>query len=122
VGTLSNFVKGANPDGPDRGDGAPAEAAASVCRPARPDELHAALRLVLSAAGRPADNNQVLDFMQFAAQRGIDTRDLWVCQRDGHLLWAVLPIVSPGRTMLLFTGAERPDPADTGRLVDAVCH
>ena len=104
------------------------------CRRARRDELHAALRLILGAHGRPADDAQVLDFLQFALYRGINTEETWIAVvesaasersgRGGRVVWAVLPIVSPGRTMLLLTPGAAP-PGDAlaaaGMLLDAVC-
>src|SRR5437016_5272032 len=57
VGTLSNFLEGHDaddPGAPDPGDGDPP--GPPVCRPARPQELQEALRLVLSHDGRPADH------------------------------------------------------------------
>lgn len=87
--------------------------------------MAAALRLVLGAAGRPADDNQVMDFMQFAFRRRISVSDVWLADYGGVIAWALLPIVSPGRTMLLLgPGGAPTDPdqrAAATALVDAVC-
>ena len=79
-----------------------------VCRPARREEISLGLRVVLGASGHPADDAQVVDFMQFALRRGISLSDLWLAvdTSDGTLLWAVLPVVSPGRTLLLLGPAD----------------
>ena len=63
----------------------------------------------------------MLDFLEFSLHRGIDLNDIWVAEGDGRVVWAMLPIVSPGRTMLLLgpPGDSRADVA--GTLADAVC-
>jgi GNAT superfamily N-acetyltransferase len=92
-----------------------------TCRPCVRGEIHAALRLILGTGGRLADEAAVLDFLEFSLQRRIDLNDIWVAERDGRVVWAMLPIVSPGRTMLLLTpnGSGKTDLA--GKLADAVC-
>lgn len=35
--------------------------------------------------------------------RGINLSDIWLVDRRGCIAWAVLPVVSPGRTMVLFS-------------------
>lgn len=82
-----------------------------LCRPAQPQELHSALRLILQEESRPATTEQVVDFLTFALNRGIDASNAWVAERGRQLLWAILPIVSPGRTMLLMAPHARPLPA-----------
>jgi ribosomal protein S18 acetylase RimI-like enzyme len=81
--------------------------------------------VVLGSADRPADETQVYDFMQFAARRGINVAGTWLAERDGMIAWAVLPIVSPGRTALILgPGGAPADPAfrtAAGDLIDAVC-
>jgi mycothiol synthase len=123
MGSLSNFLR--------RGDAPRPVVPPSVTppsatryRPVVQAEVHACLRLILGSHGRGADNAQVLDFLQFAVHRHIALADLWLAERDGRIVWAVLPIVSPGRTMLLLTPTHHPttpnDPAAT-QLTDAVC-
>jgi mycothiol synthase len=80
-----------------------AAAEAVYCRLARPVEVPSGLSLILGAGGRPASQAQVTDFMQFAQLRGIDVSSLWVSERGGRILWAALPVINPGRSMLLFT-------------------
>jgi ribosomal protein S18 acetylase RimI-like enzyme len=95
-----------------------------VCRPATREELTAALGVVLGTVSEPADDGHVLDFLRFAQRRGINAGGAWLAGAGGVMAWAVLPIVSPGRTMLLLTpGSGPPHPAAlaAGELVDAVC-
>lgn len=94
------------------------------CRVARRDELHAAFRIILGQGGRAASDGDVLDFLQFAIQRKLTTADTWVAERRGRIAWGTLPIVSPGRTMLLFAPSNPPRPdaaAAAGALVNAIC-
>lgn len=90
-----------------------------------PEEVAAALRLVLGSAGRPADENQVMDFVQFAFRRRISVADVWLADHGGAIAWAILPIVSPGRTMLLLGPGSAPsDPGERAAakaLVESVC-
>ena len=72
------------------------------CRPVLTHEVVPALRLVLGADGQLADESQALELMKVTAQRGINLADIWVCQSDGRVLWAALPVVNPGRTVLYF--------------------
>ena len=90
-------------------------------RRARPDEVPAALAIILGAGGVPASDQQVADFLQLAAQREIDVRDLWIASANNRTLWALLPILSPGHTALLFIPSPRPEAVDVGPLVEAVC-
>lgn len=82
------------------------------------------MRLILGDAGRPADEGTVIDFVRFALHREIALGDLWVAEHAGRVAWAILPIVSPGRTMLLLTpgGPPRNDRhGAAAALVEAVC-
>ena len=81
-----------------------------VLRAARATELEAALRLVLATERGLADDAQVLDFLQFAAQRHLDLQALRIAEQSGKIRWAILPLASPGRTMMLFAPATPPDP------------
>jgi ribosomal protein S18 acetylase RimI-like enzyme len=85
----------------------------------------AALGVVLGSPSYPADEAAVVDFLRFAQRRGINASAAWLADAAGTLAWAVLPIVSPGRTMLLLGPAAGPtQPAAVrlaGGLVDAVC-
>lgn len=73
-----------------------------LIRPARENELEPAARLVLAMPGQFASRAQVTDFLDVVRGRmgGIGA---WVAEARGRLTSAILPMVSPGRTMLLFT-------------------
>jgi GNAT superfamily N-acetyltransferase len=89
VNLLSNFLF--------RGD-ASAERPVT-CRRAREADIRPALRLVLGCD----DEMQINEFLQFAGERKIDPASLWVAEQDGRIVWSVLPVVSPGRTVLLLS-------------------
>lgn len=94
-----------------------------TCRPAESEEFHSALRLILGTGGRPADDVVVVDFLRFALQRKVGPQDIWVAAADRRILWAVFPMVSPGRSMLLLAPsyiAPSARPA-AAALIDAVC-
>lgn len=92
----------------------------TVCRPAMRQELHQGLRIILGSHGRLASEAEVLDFLRTAISRRIDTTAMWVAQRNGRLIWAVLPMVSPGRTMLLLCASGRPPQPAAAQLIEAV--
>ena len=79
-----------------------------VIRPVRRPEIHRSLQLILGQGKRPAAEEQVVDFLRFAIYRGIDLNDIWVADDGGPIVWAILPVVSPGRTMLLFSPSHVP--------------
>jgi ribosomal protein S18 acetylase RimI-like enzyme len=106
VGLLSNLL--------GLRDGAPKDDRPAVVRPAAPDELEAALRVVLSPPGGSADARGIAEFVAFARERGMAFDGLHVAERGGRFVSAALPIVSPGRTMLLLL-----PPGQHGRSVDA---
>lgn len=121
VSKLSNLPGGADGRGsPPR----PACPPGVVCRIAADNERRAALSLVLGSDGRPASETQVGDFIHFAASRNIRLEDLWLAESNGRLLWAVLPVMSPGRTLLMLapTGGLRPSlrPA-AAALIETIC-
>lgn len=74
----------------------------SSVRLARRDEIEPGLRLILAGPRPKAADETVLGFLQFALQRGIDLNAMWVVIADDKLVWAVLPLPVPGRTMLVF--------------------
>ena len=93
------------------------------CSPAQGARIQEGLRLILAANGRLADPEHVNEFLRFAAQRHINVQDLWLAESNGRLLWAILPVVSPGRTMLLLAPAVGTDEtcgAAAGQLIDTV--
>jgi GNAT superfamily N-acetyltransferase len=124
MGPLSNFLR--KGDARARGSVSPPPAARGTlaCRAASHAEIKGVIAVVLSHAGRPPEDEHLLQFMQFAVRRGINLGDAWLAERDGRLVWALLPVVSPGRTMLLLTPAGDPprgDAAAAGELIERVC-
>jgi GNAT superfamily N-acetyltransferase len=66
------------------------------------------------------------EFLGFARERGISFDGLHVAERGGRILWAALPVVSPGRTMLILCpaggGAAGKASDGVGReVIEAVC-
>ena len=77
--------------------------AALSLRKAQKDEVHACLRVILGTPSQLASDAQVIDFLRFAMYRGINLSDIWLVERRGTIAWALLPVVSPGRTMVLLS-------------------
>jgi mycothiol synthase len=82
-------------------------------RVVRSGELRAASAMLLGAANHPT-----------LAQLGIDLTAIWVAESGGRLIWAALPVTSPGKTLLLLDWAPisetlRPVAA---QLVGHICH
>jgi mycothiol synthase len=77
-----------------------------LCRHARVEEVEAGLRFILGSAARPANDAQIAEFLRFSTDRGIDSGQLWIAEQNDRLLWAILPVPSPGRTLLLFAPAS----------------
>jgi len=94
-----------------------------ICRRARPEELQAAVGMILGSPGRPAPAAQIAEFINGSPQRRIDVQATWVAESSGRLIWAVLPILNPGKTLLLLTSFQMDDsviPA-VSRLVEEIC-
>ena len=95
----------------------------TVCRPATLTELPAALGMILGAPGRAASATHVAEFVQSSAYRRIDLNQIWVAETAGQVVWAALPMVSPGRTMLLLSSPpiDKSILTPASRLVDHIC-
>lgn len=84
-------------------------------RVARAEETAGGLRLLLGSGGYPADDARVAEFTALAVRKRYDLSSMVVVVKGGArmgaspVLWAVLPIVQPGRTVLMLT------PPRTGR-------
>src|SRR5258708_6547716 len=94
------------------------------CRCVARHETDAALRLLLAGPHGRASDEQVRGFLSIASHRGLDPGAMWVAVDGSQLLWALLPVVSPGRTMLLLTPPHLPKLPQLnliGSLVDKVC-
>jgi mycothiol synthase len=116
VGRLSNLPGGhdlSGGDSPVRRAIAPAPGV--LLRRAQRAEVHQSLQLILGSNGRPPAEEHIVDFLRFCVYRSIDLSDLWVAtDPGGRIVWAILPVVSPGRTMLLFSPTYvPPDTKDT---------
>ncbi|HEV8607214.1 MAG TPA: GNAT family N-acetyltransferase [Tepidisphaeraceae bacterium] len=118
MGILSNisWLRGLRP---------PLEVAVGVqIRPANDSELQPAVKLILGTSSGHADEMQVREFMRLAGAHRQDAGGIWVAEQAGRLLSAVMPVVSPGKTMLLFLPAHlhgEQQTALTRKLIDAVC-
>jgi GNAT superfamily N-acetyltransferase len=90
-------------------------------RPARRDEIDPALRLILAMGSGVAGDESVLEFLAVSKFRGMDLTSTWVAvDTREQLLWAVLPMTSPGKTMMLLV-PPRLRPAVTARHVAEIC-
>src|SRR4051794_40129020 len=97
---LSNFLR--RQDG--SGENSPANSrSARECRLVQRHEIDQALRLLLSGPGGLARDEQVLDFLSYAMHRNVDVNGTWIASTRGRLEWALLPVVSPGKTMLMLS-------------------
>jgi GNAT superfamily N-acetyltransferase len=96
---------------------------ATAVRPAKPEEIEPALRLILAPPGQAIDDRAASEFITFARDRGIGFDALHVAQRDGKVVSAILPVISPGRTMLILCphGGSKATDSATRLLVDPVC-
>ncbi|MCY2954262.1 MAG: GNAT family N-acetyltransferase [Planctomycetota bacterium] len=117
MGILSNlrFLRGLRP---------PQDLVAIEIRPATPAELENAVRLILASPAALPDDRQVQNLvnLNLAYQPHLPTM---LAFHSGHLISAVLPIVSPGRTMLLFPPNQLHGEFHlqvTRRLIEAACH
>jgi ribosomal protein S18 acetylase RimI-like enzyme len=77
--------------------------------------------LILGGGGPPADQARVAEFLEFAAQRGIDLSLLWVARAGERIVWAALPVLSPGKTMLVLHPGCQPAGIDVGPVIRSVC-
>jgi ribosomal protein S18 acetylase RimI-like enzyme len=92
---VSNFT-GSNPIDPTDADGV-------ECRIVQRGEIESAIRLILATPAGLGADAQVLDFVSFCVERKIDTSGTWIAIHRGRIVWSMLPVLSPGNTMLLFT-------------------
>ena len=111
MGHLSNLHGGRDLGGEGGNGGGPVNASVAPSfqvRPVQRAEVHAALQLILGTQGRPAAEEHVVDFLRYAIYRGLDLNDIWLATHSGKMVWAVLPVISPGKTMLLFSPTHVP--------------
>jgi ribosomal protein S18 acetylase RimI-like enzyme len=74
-----------------------------AARPAQGAEITTAVAILLAGEPSRAPQDQIQTFLTMAAQRGLNLNDLWVAVDGQGVRWAMLPVVSPGRTMLLLS-------------------
>jgi len=72
-------------------------------RPARSGEVDVGVAILLASDPARAPQEQVQNFISMAGQRDLNLEDLWVAVVGQKVRWAMLPVVSPGRTMLLLS-------------------
>jgi ribosomal protein S18 acetylase RimI-like enzyme len=80
--------------------------------------------MLLAHPGRTADDEMVHDFIAQAQPPRIDLARLRVAERRGRVLWAALPLLSPGRTALLLSAPVPTTASDlsaAGGLIELVC-
>lgn len=116
MGILSNlgFLRGLRP---------PEDLAAIEIRPATTPELPDAVRLILSSRTALPDDLQVQNIIQLALAHSPHIPAM-LALHSGRLVSAVLPVVSPGRTMLLFPPNHLHGDLHaqvTQRLIEATC-
>jgi GNAT superfamily N-acetyltransferase len=117
VGTLSNF-------GWLWGSGKRADAESVELRPATEHEIEPAVRLMLTSPSHGIDENNVASFIHLAQTRRAEPGGLWIAVAGRRLVSVAMPVVSPGRTMLIFIPADLRDPAQldcSRRLADLLC-
>jgi mycothiol synthase len=117
VGILSNlsWLRGLRP---------PEASGAVQIRPANDSELQSAVRLILASTSGHPDEMQVREFLRLAGAHREDAGGVWVAEQGGRVLSAIMPVVSPGKTMLLFVPAHLHGDQQTNltkKLIDAVC-
>lgn len=120
MGTLSNLSwlrslwSGGGADGPVN------------VRAAREEEYEAAARCILAppGGGDGADEGHVREFARLADVHRDSAGGTLLAEQGGRVISAVLPVVSPGKTMLLFLPGwpDAPAKADATRaMVEQVC-
>ena len=104
-------------------DGRTAGEGGVTIRPATTAELDPAIRLVLGGQGATITDDNVREVLAFATERGIDLELLWIAELSGKPVLAALPVISPGRTALMFASPPPAHADDTvlAQVIDAVC-
>lgn len=114
MGLLSNLLRFRHDSGAQEGP--------LVVRLAQPQDVEPALRLILTPPGATVDPAVLTEFAKLAGERGLGLDALHVAQRNGRVVSALLPVISPGRTALLLCPHEGgPKPAAAGAIT-ALAH
>jgi ribosomal protein S18 acetylase RimI-like enzyme len=93
-------------------------------RPAQAAEISTAVAILLAGEPGRAPQEQIQTFLTMAGQRGLNLNDLWVAVYGQTVRWAMLPVVSPGRTMLLLSPPYLPKDVPekaVGGVIDGAC-
>jgi ribosomal protein S18 acetylase RimI-like enzyme len=96
----------------------------AMTRTAYAAEIAPAMALVLASNGRPATDWQVGEFFRLTAQRAGDLRNVIVVVIDDKIVWGLLPIISPGRTLMILSPNSLFDAGQydaAARLISAAC-
>ena len=119
MGILSNFPWLRGPRGLEIDQAVPLEV-----RPALPGERLGAIQLIATDSAGRTDQAQLSMLTQIAEAHPDDLGGPWVALQGTHLVSAVLPLLSPGKTALMFAPMADPSPffeRATKRLTDALC-
>lgn len=120
--SLSNLFDRRN----DRGPAADAPPPVHI-RPAQRAEMDQCLRMILSPSAEPVEDEVVLDFLTYALRRQTDIDRMQVAAVGQAIVWAILPVLSPGKTMLLLAPGALPQHPDfdarpiSEQLIQSVC-
>ncbi len=101
-----------------------ASASPPLIRPAADNEIEAAIRVILANAAGFGGEAQFRDFVRLARTSTSAAGGLWMAVRGNQIQSAILPLVSPGRTVLLFVPPYRKDPSfahATHLVINAAC-
>ena len=83
---------------------------------ARRDEVQQVLSLILRTRDSIPDEATIVDFLRFSVERRMDLTRIWLAVNQADQpIWAILPLVNPGKTMLLFTPTVLPPEAERPR-------
>ena len=115
MGILSNFLGWR--------DGRASDDLSAIVRTANANELDPAIRLILGNQGQAITDQHVSEFLAFAHERGIDLGLLRIAEQNGKVVVAALPVLSPGRTTLMFHSLPLSKAAEPvlSRVIEAVC-
>ncbi|CAN5506633.1 hypothetical protein BH09PLA1_BH09PLA1_19990 [soil metagenome] len=118
---LSNFLRRQN----GAAENSPANSSAGRdCRLVQRHEIDQALRVLLSSGSGLAGDEQVLDFLSYAIHRNVDVNATWIATMRGRIEWSILPVISPGKTMLMLSPTQlfRHTPAEAvSAISQAIC-
>jgi mycothiol synthase len=95
-----------------------------LTRPAADHELPEAVRQLIAHSPLECDASQYGELLRLAARHRGNAGGMRIALHQDRMLASVLPVTSPGRTMLLFVPPRHSDPLRRqalARLIDEVC-